>query len=354
MALTGHADGPGLGPPDGLVPKLDAIAAPLGVDPLHLLVERAALTGLTRNGTTSCGGATRLLPTRDGWIALSLARPDDLALLAAWLGIDADAPEPWAEIGAAVAGRATAVVLAAAEGLGLPLTALPPEQAPEPPHDLPVRWAAIDGGPGADRPLDALHVVDLGSLWAGPLCGSLLAGCGASVTKIESSARPDGTPSGSAELFTRLNGAKAQVSIDFTTATGRSELHDRLAGADVVIEASRPRALRALGIDAEELLATASPRVWVSITGHGRTGADADRVAFGDDAAVAGGLVARDSLGDPVFCADAIADPATGLVAAAAVLEALERGGRWLVDAPMAGVSRYLAGPTLPVPGGPR
>jgi hypothetical protein len=352
MALTGHADGPGLGPPDGLVSKLDAIASPLGVDPLQLLVERAALTGLTRNGTTSCGGATRLLPTHEGWIALSLARPDDLDLMEAWLGIDADADEPWAAIGTAVADRATAVLLAAAEGLGLPLTALPPEQAPDRSTDLPVGWTAIHGDPGADRPLDGLQVVDLGSLWAGPLCGALLAGCGASVTKIESSARPDGARSGSAEHFARLNGSKAQVSIDFTSEAGRAELRDRLAAADVVIEASRPRALRALGIAAEELLATASPRAWVSITGHGRSGTSAERVAFGDDAAVAGGLVARDAAGDPVFCADAIADPATGLVAAAAVLEALGRGGRWLIDASMADISRYLAGPTIPVPDG--
>jgi hydroxymethylglutaryl-CoA lyase len=43
----------------------------------------------------------------------------------------------------------------------------------------------------------------------------------------------------------------------------------------------------------------------------------ADRVAFGDDAAVGGGLVVWDADG-PCFCADAVADPVAGLVAAAA------------------------------------
>ena len=90
-------------------------------------------------------------------------------------------------------------------------------------------------------------------------------------------------------------------------------------------------------------------RAWVSITGHGRTGPARDWVAFGDDAAVAGGLVAWDGDG-PVFCADAVADPATGVVAAVAVLEALAAGGRHLIDLPLAAVAAHLAGPTLPVP----
>jgi crotonobetainyl-CoA:carnitine CoA-transferase CaiB-like acyl-CoA transferase len=76
----------------------------------------------------------------------------------------------------------------------------------------------------------------------------------------------------------------------------------------------------------------------VSITGYGREGNAADLVAFGDDAAVAGGLVAADGAGGPVFCADAVADPLTGLYAAAAAL-AVEGGA--LVSVPMAGVAAH-------------
>ena len=71
-------------------------------------------------------------------------------------------------------------------------------------------------------------------------------------------------------------------------------------------------------------------------------------MAFGDDAAVAGGLVVRDAAG-PCFCADAVADPVTGLVAAAACLDALSVGGRWLLDVAMVDVAAHLAGPTLTV-----
>jgi hypothetical protein len=78
--------------------------------------------------------------------------------------------------------------------------------------------------------------------------------------------------------------------------------------------------------------------VWLSITGHGR--AAGGRVAFGDDAAVAGGLVA----GGPWFCADAVADPLSGLTAAVAVLEQLRAGGGALVDVSMAAVAAACAG----------
>ncbi len=83
------------------------------------------------------------------------------------------------------------------------------------------------------------------------------------------------------------------------------------------------------------------PRVWLSITGYGSEGRSAARVAFGDDAAVAGGLVVWDDRG-PCFCADAVADPATGLAAAAAVLEVLDTGSDAVVEASMADVAAGL------------
>jgi hypothetical protein len=40
---------------------------------------------------------------------------------------------------------------------------------------------------------------------------------------------------------------------------------------------------------------------------------------------------------------DAIADPLTGMAGAVAVLDALRRGGRWLIDCNLAGVAAYVA-----------
>src|SRR5207245_3715730 len=66
MSLTGRADGPALLAPPGVVERMTALAASLAelsdvaVDGPALLGERAALAGLSRQGATSCGGATRL------------------------------------------------------------------------------------------------------------------------------------------------------------------------------------------------------------------------------------------------------------------------------------------------------
>ncbi len=354
MALTRGPGGRWLGPPSGLVPKLTALAeriaartAELGaaveVDPLVLLAERAAIWSFPPGGEISCGGGTHLLPTADGrWLAVTLARPDDEEMMPAWLEIDVSGRDPWPTVATALAGRTATELMDRAVLLGLPVGALPRHP---PTLADPVRRTRLDD-PSAPPALRHLLVIDLSSLWAGPLCGSLLAQAGATVVKVESTRRPDGARGGPAAFFDLLNAGKRSVALDLTHPAGLEDLRRLISAADVVIEASRPRALRQLGIDADALLTTGRPRVWASITGYGRDGVDGDRVAFGDDAAVAGGLVTSDGR-RPLLCADAIADPATGLVATAAVLDALAAGGRWLLDVPMAAVAAHLAGPPL-------
>ncbi|MFN8019334.1 MAG: CoA transferase [Acidimicrobiales bacterium] len=196
--------------------------------------------------------------------------------------------------------------------------------------------AITDLGPARPWRAAPLRVVDLTALWAGPLCTQALVRAGAEVTRVESAGRPDASRSGSPGLFAALDQGKAHVVVDLATGDGVAELRALLVEADVVVSASRPRALEQLGITATNLLANDDgPQVWTSITGHGRRSA---RVAFGDDAAVAGGLVAWED-GEPSFVGDALADPLAGLAAAAATLEALAAGRRALVDVSMAGVA---------------
>jgi crotonobetainyl-CoA:carnitine CoA-transferase CaiB-like acyl-CoA transferase len=197
--------------------------------------------------------------------------------------------------------------------------------------------------------MEGLVVVDLSALWAGPLCSHLLQQTGARVIKVESVHRPDGARAGPPAFFDLLHAGQHSVALDFRTADGRSDLRRLIGAADVVVEGSRPRALEQLGIDAETVLAEADrvgvgPQAWISITGYGRAAPGRDRVAFGDDAAAAGGLVVWDDVG-PCFCADAVADPCTGIVAAAAALKALAAGGRWLLDISMRDVAAHLATP---------
>jgi len=311
-------------------------------DVLGLLTERAAMLGLTRRGNVSCGGSARLLRSRDGWVAVTLARPEDNEAVAAWLECDADPDDPWPVVGDVVPIRRASQLVDRATLLGLPVAALPDAVAPiasaAPPFDgLPIGAVGFGDAGGRAAPFT---VVELGSLWAAPLCGRLLRLAGGRVVKVESRSRPDGARQHPG-FYKRMNEGKEEAVVDL------AELASLVASADVVIEGSRPRALQQLGIVAEDLLAAPDgPSVWVSITGHGRPGDAAMRVAFGDDAAVGGGLVVWDDRG-PCFCADAIADPLAGIVAAAAALVALRSARRWLLDVSMSGVASHFAGPTL-------
>lgn len=362
MALSGRANGPALGPPVGLVDRVvglsatltdqaAALGAHLVVDGLALLGERAALAGFERRGTTSCGGAAKILATRDGWLAVSLPRPDDRELVPAWLGLgrraaERQGPDLWTEVTRNVARRPTAELVDWGAALGLAVGGLPVPLTQ--PHSPVVAHRITQAGPTTG--LDELLVVDLSSLWAGPLCGSLLADCGATVIKVESTGRPDGSRQGPVGFFDLMNAGKRSTALDLTSAAGHRGLEDLLRTADVVIEGSRPRALEQMGIDAAEVIADDGPRAWVSITGHGRGPDERERVGFGDDAAVAGGLVVWDG-DEPLFCADAVADPLSGLVAAKAVLGHLRQGGRWLLDVSLSRTAAWCSGPTLPVAG---
>jgi crotonobetainyl-CoA:carnitine CoA-transferase CaiB-like acyl-CoA transferase len=192
--------------------------------------------------------------------------------------------------------------------------------------------------------LDELVVVDLSSMWAGPVCAQLLGGAGARVIKVESVKRPDGARDGVGAFFDWLHAGHQSVALDFDTEAGRGDLLRLVARADIVIESSRPRALRQLGIDAERVVRDGPGRTWVSITGYGRDHDDGEWVAFGDDAAVAGGLVAYDAEGAPVFCGDAIADPLTGLHAALAALTTIDAGGGAIIDIAMSAVAAGVVG----------
>ncbi|OBG92907.1 acyl-CoA transferase [Mycobacterium sp. E3251] len=335
--LTGLPDGP----PDfsraNVLTHARRVAAAVAerwgitVDATGLLAGRAALLGLTRGGRLSAGGATRLLAAADGWCAITLSRPDDAAAVPALVQTDEIACEPWPALRhwattqpvRAIVERATLLDIPAA-GLG-EATAAAPRTRP---------W----GGRGPARAVAGLLVADLSSMWAGPLCGQLLACAGATVVKVESPRRPDGTRGGNPAFFDWMNGQKLSYCVDFDAQA--AELRELLTAADVVIEGSRPAALtrRRLGPDD---LSPGRGRIWLRITGY----ADG-RPAFGDDAAVGGGLVGVAADG-PVFCGDAIADPLTGLEAARAVAESLGRGGGELVEVSMAAVAAgYAALPT--------
>ena len=325
-SLTGRVDGPPLIPPGRaattareLTARIaSATAGSVQLDGAHLLSERAAFTGARRAGATSAGGACRLLSTADGWAAVSCARPGDPLLLGALVGADV-ADDPWPAVTAWVAGHTGAELADRAELLGIaagPVT--PPTGTPPVPLE--------------PRQVDGLLVVDFSALWAGPLCAHVLGLAGARVVKVETPDRPDGARRGNSEFYRLLHGGHESVVLDPSDDRQRRELAALVDAADIVVEASRPRALAGFGLDAETVVARGG--TWVSITAHGR---GSMRVGFGDDVAGSAGLLAHDAHG-PVFVGDALADPLTGLTAATLALSAPADGSGVLWDVSMSAV----------------
>jgi hypothetical protein len=329
---------------------------PVRLPGAQLLGERAALMGLVRRGPRSAGGAFRILPAQDGWIGVSLPRQDDRDLIPALIENVVDdvddggweALERWTRERSAADAAARAQLLGIAAG---PVPAMPgrhlDEQAEHRTAGSGPRPVLVhDGGPRPNRRRRRPLVVDLSSLWAGPLCAHLLGLAGADIVKVESPRRLDGARFGPASFYDLLHAGHQSVSLDLASTRGVTMLRRLIAQADVVLESSRPRALRQLGIHAEE--AAAQGTIWTSITAYGRTGPWANRVGFGDDVAAAAGLVAW-SDHQPLPCADAIADPLTGVHAAVATAAALRGERGCLIDVSMRDVAMLAAqGPSEP------
>ncbi len=362
MALTGAADGPPrlISAPLALAaqgafsalralnPASDALF-PDDFDAASLLAERAAIAGYTRSGSQSAGGSCRLLNTADGCIAINLARNDDWEQLPALLSnnapTDSIAAGDWDALALNIRRQKTNELMELAQLLGLAAA-----DVNAPCSDR--HWCRLihAGTPGA-APTQVPLVIDLSALWAGPLCGSLLAYGGARVIKVESVHRPDGARTGPRAFFDLMNGGKESLALDLRSETGNKQLHKLLQQADIVIESSRPRALRQMGISAETLVTDKPGKVWLSLTGYGRDADNEMRIAYGDDAGVAAGLSRHlfDHYGVYEFCGDAIADPLTGLHAAVAASAAWYSGKGGLLDIALQAVVRFCSEPQQPI-----
>ncbi|TDD91793.1 CoA transferase [Actinomadura darangshiensis] len=337
VELSGCADGPPLLPPGRAAPAAGEMAARFAaatgapaLNGARLLSERAAFTGHRRRGRVSPGGACRLLPAADGWAAVSCARPDDPALLGALAGADAG-DDPWPAVEGWLHAHTGAELAERAELLGV--AAGPVRVSP---------GGARVPAPASLRPVKDALVVDFSALWAGPLCAHLLGLAGARVVKVETPSRPDGARHGDPGFYRLLHAGHRSVVLDPATTAGRRAMAALVEAADIVIEASRPRALARFGLDAEA--AAAAGTTWVSITANGRA---SGRVGFGDDVAAGAGLVCRDADLRPLFCGDAIADPLTGLTAAV-LAAAAPPGGGMLWDVSMSDVVAATLDPHPP------
>lgn len=144
---------------------------------------------------------------------------------------------------------------------------------------------------GSRSCLDGLRVVECGRLAAVPFCGRLLAGLGAEVVKIEppnvgdpARRRPPfagdqpGLERSLLHLF--VNGGKASVTLDLTTATGRRLLGDLLSETDVLVHDYRPSDAAALGLDYATLEPLYPRLVVVALTPFGSDGPHSEYRAY--------------------------------------------------------------------------
>ncbi|MDQ1011393.1 crotonobetainyl-CoA:carnitine CoA-transferase CaiB-like acyl-CoA transferase [Streptomyces sp. V4I23] len=180
-------------------------------------------------------------------------------------------------------------------------------------------------------PLAGLRVLDLATLFAGPLSATLLGDFGAEVIKVEHPTRPDpsrghGPAKDGVGLWWKVLGRnKRNVTLDLSTPGGRATLLRLARTADVVVENFRPGTLEKWGLGWEELN-EANPRlVLTRVTGFGQFGPYSRRPGFGTLAEAMSGFAAAtgEPDGPPTLPPFGLADSVAALATAYAVMTAL-------------------------------
>ncbi|MFF0184215.1 CaiB/BaiF CoA transferase family protein [Streptomyces sp. NPDC005244] len=184
--------------------------------------------------------------------------------------------------------------------------------------------------------LSGLRILDLATLFAGPLAATLLGDFGAEVVKVEHPRQPDpsrghGPSKDGIGLWWKLLGRnKRTITLDLSKPGGRATLLRLAAEADVIVENFRPGTLEKWDLGWEELSA-ANPRLILArVTAFGQFGPYARRPGFGTLAEAMSGFAAITGEPDapPTLPPFGLADSIAGLATAYAVLTALNARDR--------------------------
>jgi crotonobetainyl-CoA:carnitine CoA-transferase CaiB-like acyl-CoA transferase len=189
------------------------------------------------------------------------------------------------------------------------------------------------GSSGLNGALDGIRVIDLSSLFVGPICSMMLAELGADVIKVE---RPVGDitrhllPQGHPQmgpLFLAVNSGKRSVVLNLADERGRAALHRLIAGADVLIHNALPDTAAKLGIDLETVRGISDDIVYCTITGYGDGGPYSGKPAYDDVIQAEVGLAALQQVGagEPAYVRSIIADKVSGMMGGYAVLAGIVR-----------------------------
>ena len=188
-----------------------------------------------------------------------------------------------------------------------------------------------------DLPLEGVRVLDLSRVFAGPMCGMVLADFGAEVIKVEHPGRGDDTRDwglriGQTETtyYNSMNRNKRSVTVDLQTPEGIKLIHDLLPQCDVVIQNFKTGGADKLGLGYAQLKAIKPDLIYCSVAGYNSSGPEAKRPGY--DLVIQGeaGLMAINGEADqdPLKFGVAVVDLMTGMYAAQAILAALFRRER--------------------------
>ncbi|HVW40062.1 MAG TPA: CoA transferase, partial [Amycolatopsis sp.] len=162
-----------------------------------------------------------------------------------------------------------------------------PRPRPQPPAGAP------DGRP----PLEGVTLLELGTFFAAPYGGCVLADLGARVIKIEPLA---GEPMRTLLDFPEAGAAKVlqgkeSVALDMQTPEGLRVVHELAKRADIVLQTFRAGAAQRLGIDQETLRAINPDLVYLNAPGYGMDGPCGDKPAFAPTIAAGSGMGKRNA-----------------------------------------------------------
>ena len=180
-------------------------------------------------------------------------------------------------------------------------------------------------------PLGGIRVLDLSTVYSGPMAAALLADQGAEVIKIES---PDGdicrrigpAKGDISATFIAMNRGKRSIVIDLKSEQGKVVLADLIARTDVLIENFRPGVMAKLGFDCDRLQQLNPRMIYMSITGFGQDGPYTKARVYDAVIQAVSGMCAshlEKPGGDPGLVATTICDKLTSMTAAQAVTAAL-------------------------------
>jgi formyl-CoA transferase len=179
--------------------------------------------------------------------------------------------------------------------------------------------------------LAGIKVLDVATLFAGPLAATLLGDFGAEVVKVEhpragDPVRHHGASKDGVGLWGKVVGRnKRGITLYLGSPEGQDVFRRLVADADVVIENFRPGTLEKWGLGYDELSRVNPGLVLVRVTGFGQFGPYASRPGFGTLAEAMSGFAAitGEPDGPPTLPPFGLADGIAALTAAFATMTAL-------------------------------